>query len=253
MQQVVCYSVAAGSLTRCCFTEGSDFTSTPLTATIPAGATTTTVRVPVINDSIVEGDEMFSMSLTVPPLLGPEIVAGSVTSATGIIVDSTSKKIFCKTIRTVMLNADITVRFTQSQYSGSEDKGLVLVTLELVGGTSSRPFDVTVTPLEQSPVSASNVLLLLHAPFNCFILGTADFNPTVINVTFNIGDTLKSSNIPVYKDNLMEHNETFNIVLSLSPFLNLRIKVDDENSVEGQIVDSTGKSSVYTMHIIFTM
>jgi len=46
------------------------------------------------------------------------------------------------------------VRFTQTQYADLEDTGLVLVTLELVGGTSSRPFDVTVTPLEQSPVSA---------------------------------------------------------------------------------------------------
>ena len=72
--------------------KGDDFTSTPLTATILAGATTTMVRVPVISDNIVEGDEMISMSLSVPSSLGPGIVTGSVTSATGIIVDSTSKK-----------------------------------------------------------------------------------------------------------------------------------------------------------------
>jgi len=50
------------------------------------------VRVPVISDNIVEGDEMFSMKLNVSSSLGPGIVAGSVTSATGIILDSTSKK-----------------------------------------------------------------------------------------------------------------------------------------------------------------
>jgi len=44
-----------------------------------------------MRDNIVEGDEMFTMRLTVPSSLGPGIVAGSVTSATGIIVDSTSK------------------------------------------------------------------------------------------------------------------------------------------------------------------
>ena len=71
--------------------EGIDFNSTPLTATIPAEATTTTVRVPVRSDNIVEGDEMFSMSLNVPSSLGPGIVAGFVASATGIIVDSTGK------------------------------------------------------------------------------------------------------------------------------------------------------------------
>ena len=48
----------------------------------------------------------------------------------------------------------IKVRFTHSKYTGSEDTGFVLITLELNGGTSRRPFDVTVTPLQQSPVSA---------------------------------------------------------------------------------------------------
>ena len=90
------------------------------------------------NDDIVEGDEMFSMNLNVPSSLGPGVVADSITSATGIIIDSTT----------------IRVRFTQTQYTGSEATGFVMVTLELVGGTSSNPFSVTVTPSEQSPVSA---------------------------------------------------------------------------------------------------
>ena len=66
----------------------------PLTAKIPAGATTTTVRVPVMSDNIVEGNEMFSMSLSVPSSFGPGIVTGFISSATGIIVDSTGKS-FC--------------------------------------------------------------------------------------------------------------------------------------------------------------
>ena len=39
-------------------------------------------------------------------------------------------------------------------YTGSEATRFVMVTLELVGGTSSNPFNVTITPSEQSPVSA---------------------------------------------------------------------------------------------------
>ena len=46
------------------------------------------------------------------------------------------------------------MQFTQNQYTDSEYTGFVLVTLELVGGTSSKSFYVTVTPLEQSPVFA---------------------------------------------------------------------------------------------------
>ena len=118
--------------------KGNDFNTTPLIATFPAGVTNTTVRVAVTNDNIVEGDEMFSMSLNVPSSLSPAISAGSVSSAIGTIIDSST----------------IRVRFTQTQYTGSEATGFVMVTLELVGGTSSNPFSVTVTPSEQSPVSA---------------------------------------------------------------------------------------------------
>ena len=68
---------------------GYDFSTAPLTAKFPAGATNTTVRVAVTNDNIVEGDEMFSMSLNVSSYLGSKIVAGLITNATGIIIDTT--------------------------------------------------------------------------------------------------------------------------------------------------------------------
>ena len=81
-------------------------------------------------------------------------------------------------------------------------------------------------------------------------LDTSDFNSRAIIATFNSGDIKRSSSITVYEDNLVEPNEIFNVVLSLSPLLNLRIKVDDKNSAEGQIIDSTGKSSVYTQWLL---
>ena len=48
------------------------------------------------------------------------------------------------------------MRFTKRQYTGSESSGFVhvIITLELIRGTSVNPFNVTVTPSEQSPVSA---------------------------------------------------------------------------------------------------
>ena len=58
------------------------------------------------------------------------------------------------TFEFIILHIDIKARFTHAQYTGSEATGFVMVTLELVGGTSSNPFSVTVTPWEQSPVSA---------------------------------------------------------------------------------------------------
>jgi len=47
-----------------------------------------------------------------------------------------------------------TVRFTETSYSGSELSGAIDVGVELVGGTSAIPFDVTVTPSQRSPPSA---------------------------------------------------------------------------------------------------
>ena len=48
---------------------------------------------------------------------------------------------------------DVRVNFAQTQYNGSEAAGFVMITLELFGGSSSFPFNVTVTPLKQSLMS----------------------------------------------------------------------------------------------------
>ena len=61
------------------------------------------------------------------------------------------------------------VRFTQDRFFGSETEGSMLPSLELVGGTVSIPFDVTITPSEQSPVSAEgNSVISLHVDYVVF-------------------------------------------------------------------------------------
>ena len=62
-----------------------------LTITIFAGTNISAVNIPVTYDKIVEGDEIFTMSLTVPSSLGPEISTGTITSATVTIIDTTSE------------------------------------------------------------------------------------------------------------------------------------------------------------------
>ena len=46
------------------------------------------------------------------------------------------------------------VRFIQGQFTGSEALEFVRVSLELVGGTSTNAFSVTINPSEESPLSA---------------------------------------------------------------------------------------------------
>ena len=68
---------------------GVDFNSTTQTATVTAGASSSTINITVINDNIVEGDEMFTMTLNVPT--SPGITTGNITMATATITDSTSR------------------------------------------------------------------------------------------------------------------------------------------------------------------
>ena len=60
-------------------------------ATITAGNSIGAVNITVINDNIVEGNETFNMSLTVPSTLGPRIKAGTITSTIATITDTSSE------------------------------------------------------------------------------------------------------------------------------------------------------------------
>ena len=59
-----------------------------------------------------------------------------------------------------LLFTGIRVRFRQDQFPGSETTGFAMVHLELDGGISAYPFNVTVTPSEQSPVSAEGISIM---------------------------------------------------------------------------------------------
>ena len=84
----------------CCFPilfslGGVDFNTAYQTVTFPSGITTRNVSISVFNDTIVEGDEMFDLTLTVPELFNGRISAGSRDMAVGIISDNSSEFVFC--------------------------------------------------------------------------------------------------------------------------------------------------------------
>ena len=133
-----------------------DYNSATQIATIIAGANTSTVNIAVTDDNIVERNETFHMSLALPSFLGPRIMTGNITGATGTIIDTSSKYCYYFVVCINTEIVDIRVRFTSRQYIGSEAVGFVPVTLELSRGTSAYPFNVTVTPSEQSPSSAKS-------------------------------------------------------------------------------------------------
>ena len=68
-----------------------DYTSTPITATFPAGATSVMIDVPVTVDNIAEQRETFDLSFTIPSLLSGRVSPGRITDAVGTILDDTRK------------------------------------------------------------------------------------------------------------------------------------------------------------------
>ena len=68
-----------------------DYTSTPITATFPAGATSVIVDVPVTVDNIAEQRETFDLSFTIPSSLSGQVSPGRITEAVGVILDDTRK------------------------------------------------------------------------------------------------------------------------------------------------------------------
>ena len=63
----------------------------------------------------------------------------------------------------------LSVEFDQMVYSGSEESGIISVTLSLKGGTSSYDISVTVMPSDQSPVSAEGKYSVCYTCLLVFI------------------------------------------------------------------------------------
>jgi len=70
-----------------------DYISIPIMATFAAGTTSTTINVPVINDTLREEPETFDLSFTIPSSLNGQVIPGSITAAVGNISEDSGKMI----------------------------------------------------------------------------------------------------------------------------------------------------------------
>ena len=139
--------------------------------------------------------------------------------------------------------AGVRVRFTQNQFTGSEATGFVLVHLELNRGKSAFPFSVTVTPLEQSPVSAegNSLIFIINFDSGISLTGGIDFNTTTLTATFASGMTMNNISVPVIGDNIVEEHEEFDLRLTVPSSLGPAITAGSRNRATGVITDSTSK------------
>ena len=176
---LVTYSTVNGTAVA-----GSDFTgATGATVTILAGATTATITIPVLNDSVFETPEAFTVHLSAAELdVSNEPLAITDADGTGNIVDNDAAPAFS-------IN-DVTV---------SETAGTITFTVTKAGATAgTSTVNYAVTP--DTAVTPGD-----------YAAGTSALSDTL---TFLAGDTSKTITLNITNDAIFELTETFNVDLS---------------------------------------
>ena len=97
-------------------TGGDDFITTERIASFASRATRASVSVRVLQDNIVEADEQFDLTLTLPPSAPAGISIGGRNRAIGVIEDSTGK---CYVDRMSCINSTCTLRAFCEVYPSS--------------------------------------------------------------------------------------------------------------------------------------
>ncbi len=154
-----------------------DYFSTAGTVNFADGQTSQTFTVPINDDSLFEGNENFSVTLSAPT---GGATLGTPSTATVTIVDNDTAP---------------TVQFSSSTYSVNEN-----------GGTAN----LTVTLSAASGVAAS----VDYATADGTATAPADYTASSGTVTFAPGQTSQTIQVPINDDTTYEGNEDFTVSLS---------------------------------------
>lgn len=153
---------------------GTDYESTSGTLTFGNGDESETITVPITNNTTINPDKVFSVELSG--------VGGGASIGTP------------DTVNVSILEDDIELLFDPSEYDVSETVGTASLTVTRIGDTDQ---EVSVA-YETTGITA---------------VPTEDFDQTTGTVTFAVGETSKTIDIPIVDDNQQEEDETFNVTL----------------------------------------
>jgi len=171
-------------------TSGSDFTALPATVTIPAGQTSVTLTVPVLNDSVLEGPETVIVTLA-NIVSGNAQLAASGTVATVTIAD----------------NESALVRVSQPQ-GRNEDGGA--------------PALFVITQTVSSPTAT-----VISYTLGGTASGTSDYTPPATSsITIPAGQTSVTITVPILDDAIVEADETIVLTLGSITSGNPQIAID---------------------------
>ncbi len=162
-------------------TEDRDYVATSGLLTIPAGASSGTINVPIIGDTKFENDEGYVLTLSDSPFFSrPTNAIITVKKVIGQIVNDDPLPVFS---------------FSASAASVAENAGNATLTVNRTGDTTGAS-SVVVTTASGSARSGS------------------DFSTVSQTLIFTSGQTSQNINIPILDDLANETNETFTVSLS---------------------------------------
>ncbi|CAD5947646.1 G-protein coupled receptor 98 [Planktothrix tepida] len=181
---------------------GNDYTATSGTLTFAAGQTNQTFTVNILDDTLVEGNETFNLSLS--NITGGAILGTPATSTVTIVEND-------------IANSGI-ISFSRANFSVNENGTPInRITINRTGGSSGL-VTAQITPTDGTATAAS------------------DYNNTPLTVTFADGDIAsKTITIPVIDDTAFEPTETINLGLTLTAGT---ATLGTQNTATLQIVDN---------------
>ena len=153
---------------------GSDYTATSGTLTFAAGDTTKTVSVPIADDTVDDGGETFTLTLSNASGAG----LGDA-EATGTI-----------------LNAEAAAELSVADAEASEEDDTAV------------EFVVTLAP------ASSDTVTVDYATSDGTAAAGSDYTATSGTLTFAAGDTTKTVSVPIADDTVDDGGETFTLTLS---------------------------------------
>jgi hypothetical protein len=182
-------------------TAGADYLAASRVLTLPAGTSSDTIHVHILDDDLYEHDETFTVVLSDP--LHASLGDGQ---ATGTISN---------------VDAAPRVGFSQALYEVDEDASSVVLTITLSGSTA---------------LSATVDYMTINGSPPAGAQAGQDYESTVGTLTFLPGETHQPVTVSVLDDALVEANETFSITLSAA----VQAAIGDQHPAIVRILDNDG-------------
>lgn len=155
-------------------TAGSDFTATAGTLSFATGEASKTITIPIIDDSMYEGNETFSVTLSNPLVYQLKNPTATVT---------------------ISANDAPTIAFNPVNYTIGEAGGSAALTVTRTG--------------DPSPAVSVN-----YATANSTASAGSDYTAVSGTLNFGSGETTKTINVPIIDDGISEGSESFRVQLA---------------------------------------